>query len=322
MSLEIRLRNLQTNFVYAEFLKLLDEINAHPNISLESQKIIYQILSMVNDRYIVNGELGTLGHMLLENKLLNKEKISPILLFYFFEEQLEKIGLPKVYVTFYGGDYDMAVSVDATDNSLAIDITLNRFNKYEDVDLYNYTLMQDALHEIAHCYQRYCFEHPKDSYEALIGNNYLNDQEFIKKFNKNSSEGNIMIHESLVTELDADNNAMLYMIWIAQENPQYFNSFLCAKKMQIYQERLHFFETVETPYGVFENLLKNCSSLFKSYGMVTSEVEKSMEQIRFRNQQSQIQDREVNSLYYNIFLKSYYEFQDQKLKIKSDLVKK
>lgn len=77
MSTEEKLEQLVESFSYYDFIDLLAEIDLHPNLSGRGQQLLFNIMKMTNDNYLVDGVPSTLGHMLLENKLINKEKITP-----------------------------------------------------------------------------------------------------------------------------------------------------------------------------------------------------------------------------------------------------
>lgn len=88
-----KLKELSSNFSYYEFINILkeldDKIASGELYQIKSEFIYYfkQIINMINDKYIVDGSKGTLGHMLVENALLNKKKLTPTLSLCFFLEQ-------------------------------------------------------------------------------------------------------------------------------------------------------------------------------------------------------------------------------------------
>lgn len=313
MSTEEKLEQLVESFSYYDFIDLLAEIDLHPNLSGRGQQLLFNIMKMTNDNYLVDGVPSTLGHMLLENKLINKEKITPTILFFFFEEQLEKIGVSKIPITFYGGNYDMCHRDYDESAAEEIDVNLNRFNKHQDVDSYNYEVMYSALHEIVHAYQHKCLEFSNDDKENLTAQNYANGEDFIKNFMGNSTESNSVIHDSLVFEIEADNNSMLYMIQIAQKNPEYFNQQLLNKKVESYKERLDYQHNVKSPYSSFEWLISYLEKLLKDSNQLTDEHIKKIDQIRTKNQNCEMIDNDLCSIDYNIFLKQYYTFDGEKL---------
>lgn len=313
MSTEEKLEQLVENFSYYDFIDLLAEIDLHPNLSGRGQQLLFSIMKMTNNNYLVDGVPSTLGHMLLENKLINKEKITPTMVFFFFEEQLEKIGVPKIPITFYGGNYDMCHKVDYESGAEVIDVNLNKFNKYDDVDSYNYEVMYSALHEIVHAYQRKCMEFSNDDKENLTAQNFANAEDFLKSFMGNSTESHIIIHDSYIPEIEADNNSMLYMIQIAQKNPEYFNQQLLNEKVERYKERLDYEHNVKSPYSMFEWLISYVEKLLKDSNQLTDEHIKKIDQIRTKNQNCEMIDNDLCGIDYNIFLKQYYTFDGEKL---------
>ena len=98
----LRIKEMANNFSYHQFIDLIKELDneiVNGNISYLNPEFIHyfkQITSMVNDQYLVDDKPGTLGHMLVENALLNKERLTPTLVMCFILEQKENIGLDNV----------------------------------------------------------------------------------------------------------------------------------------------------------------------------------------------------------------------------------
>lgn len=302
MSIEEQLEKLMNNFSYKEFINLLDKIDKIGELNYVEQQILFSIMKMTNDNYIVDGIPGTLGHMLLEKKLIEKEKITPSLLFFFLEEQLEKIAVKKLPVIFRSfGNYKMSFSVNKNNNAQQVEVVLPKFDNITDVDEYNYELMYCALHEIVHAYQQKCSEFYLNAYEKRVGQDYLIMDDFITNFLNNSTEGNFLIHESFVSEQEADNMALSYMLYIAKQHPEYFNPELIKKLIKEYNMRFES-EYYSYPYDLFDWLLDYTKNYLINCNQLTDLASDKLENLKKRNHENKRLNDENNAQDYNIFL--------------------
>lgn len=223
-----QLKKLTDNFSYNEFIRLLNEIDneiLNGNLQSFDQEFInnfQNIISMEND----NNTLGTLGHNLVENALLNKQKLTPTQMMCFFLEEKRNLGLEKICnnITFQEGYGDMHI------NSYKDLLNINPINldktSSETVDEYNYSIMENLLHEITHIYQGTRPENSESIFDRLVGYDW--DQKTILSRLGQASKG--IVHDSLMTEFMADEQAGIYMLQIAKNHPEYFNEELIANK--------------------------------------------------------------------------------------------
>lgn len=306
MNIEEELKTILNNFSYQNFMILLEQIDNEKNLSYEAQQMLFSIMKMINDNYIVNGQPGTLGHMLLEQKLINKQRISPSLLLFFFEEQLEKIGVQKIPVEFVpSADYKMCFYTENNGNIQKMFVSLSQFDGIKDVDQYNYELMHCALHEIVHAYQKRCSEYYVNDYERRVGQDYQVMDVFIMNFSNNSTGGNILFHESFVSEQEADNISLNYMIYIASSHPEYFNDELVKNALKEYNERLEN-EFYSNPYDQFNWLLDHTKNCLINFNQFTDSAKDKINNLRKRSLENKTLSEATNGINHNIFLGEDY----------------
>ena len=324
MNLEEKLKKLLENFSYKDFIKLLDEIDFNPNISVKAQMLLYKIMSLVNPNYIVNDVPITLGHKLLKTKLINKKKITPSLIFFFYEEQLERLGLYKIPVFFSNGNYDMCHISSSFDNFEQIVVNLNKFDKYNNIDLYNYNIMRSCLHEIVHSYQRNCKINSTNPMENLVARNYANAEKFMINFNHGSTENNILVHDSYLTEIEADNNSILYMLYLVQNNPECFNLELSSNELIKYKKRIDYLYNCQNGYSLFSDLISCVSSLLRNKHLLSDNANNLLKIIAMENEECRKLDLDngINSIDYNIFLNKYCTFSDEKIIVSDEYISK
>lgn len=229
-----KLKNLTSNFSYQEFISLMKEIDSEiingsiKELNPEFVYYFYQIISMVNDNYkIEDGQLGTLGHMLVENALLDKKKITPILAICFYLEQKHDLGFDKIFnkISFYEQDNCSAFINDENDNFNINWKVQDRFG--EDVDRYNYEMMKVILHELTHVYQATRIEDTTSVFDKLTFYDYHQLKNLQHGMNYGSSQ---LMHDSYLSEFMADENAYVYMLNLAERHPEYFNANLIQEK--------------------------------------------------------------------------------------------
>ncbi len=128
-----RIKELMKNFSYYDFISLLKELDKeiiNGDIYHINPEFVYyfgQIISMVNDKYIVDGKNGTLEHMLIKNAFLNKEKLTSTLAMCFFLEQKANLGLDSIcnefkFTSLQRGTHIMITHYHDTNHA---DITIN-----------------------------------------------------------------------------------------------------------------------------------------------------------------------------------------------------
>ena len=159
----LKFKKLVESFDYYEFISLLKDIDSKVlsgKISEFNDEFLYYfefLMELENDSYVVDGKFGTLGHYLIENALLSKEKLSPTLVMYFFLEQKKRADLEKFcnFVTFtYSKDAHMAIFSEEEGLPTYYMMNVSYYSKIKDADTYNYQVMHDVLHEITHIYQQ------------------------------------------------------------------------------------------------------------------------------------------------------------------------
>lgn len=340
----ISLKELTNNFSYHQFINLLKEIDneiINGNISSLKPEFIYyfnQIICMVNDNYIIDDKPGTLGHMLVENALLNKERLTPTLALCFLLEQKEKLGLDRIcntinFLHIKGNNYRMAVTNYHDRGEPDISINWSHYSKpKENTDEYNYDIMFDILHELTHVYQLTRTEQSENPFDKLAYYDFKKDGILI---DNGGNTSNIFFHQALLSEFMADEQAHVFLIHLSQKHPEYFNPDLIQKKQIQYQNRKN------GTYGNFganprEAFLELISDIRKTYEENKNEeslafIKTMLEEIEILDKRSQplIEQLQMQGIsekgwdsYYSLYLKSLYQFDGEKIIFNNELQNK
>lgn len=326
------LKELLVNFSYKKFVDLLKEIDkklANSSEVFGEEFLFYfnQLINLVNDNYIVDGEPGTLGHKLVEDALLNKEKLTPSLLLCFFLEQKNRIGLEDYCnevvfgITRHMADVDFRMAVVHLNDIERSYMCINRNNRvYKslegDVDKYNYRMLWDILHELTHVYQLSKSKDKGTAFERLARYDYeiggiLNDN--------NANPANPMFHESLVCEFMANEQARVYLLNIAQKYPKYFNFELIQNEREsyfnarngmfngkfdefMYDVRFRF-ETLISDMKEFNQGDSKAMEILDRIDLLRKEAQPLIEELKRDGISERMEDN-----YYSIFLESLYHF--------------
>ena len=324
------LKEITNNFSYHRFIDFLKEIDSEilngNSLHLTPEFIYYfkQIISMVNDRYIVDNRPGTLGHMLVENALLNKERLSPMLSVCFFLEQKANLDLDavcnEINFSHLNEKYYRMMITDNHDNSnSSISINWTHYSKpKETADKYNYDMMFDILHELTHVYQLTRTEQTENPFDKLTYYDYQKDSILIRN---GGNSGNMFFHQSLLSEFMADEQAYAFMLQLIQNHPEYFNNDLIENKQNEYQERKNgmYGDYGANPREAFSELILDIKKTYEKYPNEPSVafIKPMLEEIEILNQKSQPLIIQLQSQgfsekawdrYYSIFLKSLYKF--------------
>lgn len=331
------LKELLINFSYQRFLELLKEIDSkiNENNGVFGEEFLFyfnQIINFVNDDYIVDNEVGTLGHMLVEKALLNKEKLTPSLILCFFLEQKSKLGLDEICnevvfgITRHMANDNYRMSIvrlnDINSSYLSINFKNKHYKNYEkDIDTYNYVLMSDILHELTHVYQLSKSKTEGSTFERLARYDYeicgiLN--------NHNPCPSNTIFHASLVCEFMANEQARVYLLNIAEKHPEYFNLKLIEKERADYASarlglnngkvdeylrdvRVRFNQLI-SDMRVFNANNREAMKILEEIDVLMRESLPLVDELKRDGISERIEDD-----YYNIFLKSLYHFDGEKI---------
>lgn len=341
----LRIKEIANNFSYHQFIDLIKELDneiINGNISTLNPEFIHyfkQITSMVNDRYIVDGKTGTLGHMLVENSLLNKERLTPTLATCFILEQKENIGLDNVcnvinFSYLNNDNYRMMITDYHNTGESTFSINLGHYSRKpkENADEYNYDMMFDILHELTHVYQLTRSEQSDNPFDKLAYYDYQKDSILIKNGGNN---GNIFFHQALLSEFMADEQAHVFMLQLAQNHPEYFNDTLIQKKVSSYQCRKNgtYGDYGANPREAFNGLIADIRKTYEEYPNEPSVafIKPMLEEIERLNQKSQplIAQMQMQGIsekgwdsYYSIYLESLYQFDGEKIVIANELQNK
>ena len=324
------LKELLINFSYERFVNLLKEIDIKliDSGTVFGEEFLFyfnQLINFTNDDYIIDGKSCTLGHKLVEDTLLNKKKITPSILLCFYLEQKNKIGLENFCnevvfgVTRHMASTNFRMAVVKINNINQSYMCINHNNSFykrleENIDEYNYQVLNDILHELTHVYQLSRSKNKGNIFDRLARYDYdiggiLNDN--------NVNCVNPMFHESLVCEFMAQEQARVYLLKIALDHPEYFNSNLTKKERENYSKiRLGIHEGTfnEYLYDVrvrFDVLLSDIkkynqekvTEVLDKIDILRKESQPLIEQLKREGISERMEDN-----YYSIFLKSLYHF--------------
>lgn len=331
------LKKLLVNFSYKRFIDLLKEIDnktVDRGAVFGEEFLFYfdQLIRLVNEDYIVDGEAGALGHKLVEDALLNKEKLTPSLLLCFYLEQKRKIGLADLCnevvfgITRHMADIDFRMAIvkinDTNHSYMCINHNNSTYKRLEkDVDEYNYQMLKDILHELTHVYQLSKSRDKGNAFERLARYDY--DIGGIL-YDNNANPANPMFHESLVCEFMAHEQAQVYLLRMALKNPEYFNPELIKREKESYaKSRLGIYD------GKVDEFLRDVRVRFdtlisdmKEYNRGNSKAMEILNRIDILRKDSQplieelkregISER-IEDNYYSIFLQSLYHYDGEKI---------
>lgn len=312
------LKEMATNFSYYEFIEILKEIDneiVNGNIESIGPEFIYyfnQIMGLVNEQYIVDGKPGTLGHMLIENALINKQRISPTLMMYFYIEQKDKLGLNNTYNNIKFTDRNEVSTMGVTiGNPLTLKLNLDYLKKTDDVDSYNYEIMEGLLHEITHVYQ---YNVSKDTDNLFAKLTYYDIESYLAIFKHLSETERNIIYSSVLSEFMANEQSKSYMLNIAENHPEYFNQQLIEKKkIQYIKERRssprqQFTESLGFLRFLYRDKTELIQPFFDKLEQISVESRKIEEELR-----TQGISEDINYNYFNIFMNTLYKFDGEKL---------
>ncbi len=330
-----KLKDMSIDFSYYQFLELLQQIDkdvVDGTLNYFDSECIYyfkQIISMVNDQYIVDNKPGTLGHMLIENTLIKKERLTPTLSMCFFLEQKENLGLGSVcneiiFNNLNNNCYHMMIAHDHNNGRSNLSINWGYYSKSKlNVDEYNYDVMFAILHELSHVYQLTRTEQTDNLFDKLICYDYQKDSILIKNGGDN---GNIFFHQSLLTEFMADEQAYVFMLQLSRNHPEYFNDELIQKNQILYQNRKIgvYGDYGANPREAFNGLISGIRKTYEEYPNEPSVsfIRPMLEEIEILDKKSrplieQLQKQRISEKgwdnYYNIYLKSLYKFDGQNI---------
>ena len=335
------LKDIVNNFSYSHFIDFLKEVDVeilNGNISdLEPVFINYfsQVISLVNNQYIADDKPSTLGHMLVENALLNKERLSPMLLVCFFLEQKANLDLDTICNEIHFSHlnencYRMMITNNYDNGNVNISINWTHYSKQkETVDECNYDIMFDILHELTHVYQLTRTEQTENIFDKLTYYDYQKDCILIKNGGNNE---NVFFHQALLSEFMADEQAYVFMLQLAKKHPEYFNTDLIQNKQNEYQKRKNgtYGEYGANPREAFAGLISDIRKMYEDYPNERSVafIKPMLEEIEILNQKSKpliiqlqlqgISEKAWDSSY-SIYLKSLYQFDGKDIVMANDL---
>lgn len=323
----LRIKEIANNFSYHHFISFLKELDNEimngniKEIGPEFLNYFNQIMGLVNDQYIVDNKLGTLGHMLVENTLVSKQRISPTLMMYFYLEQKNNLGLNNTYNNIKFTDNKevdtMGVSIGTP---FTLKLNLDYLKKDDEVDNYNYEIMEGLLHEIIHIYQ---YSIPKNTENLFDKLTYYDIECYLAIFKYLSDTERNIIYSSILSEFMANEQARTYMLKIAENHPEYFNEELIGqKRIQYIKERKsaprqQFSETLGVLRFMYRDKMHEIQPFFDSLGHILTESRKIEEQLKIQGF-----SEDINYNYYNIFSNDFYQFDGKKIIINNDLQNK
>lgn len=335
-----RLKELLNQFSFSEFKTLLNELDTEiiqGNIISFNKEFIYyfeQIMGFVNDQYIVDGKNQTLGNMLMTNALINKAKLTPTLIMSFFLEQKRNLNLEnicnRISINHYNSYYRMMITNEHDNENCSLGINWEYYKKFKDnPDEFNFAIMQDILHELTHVYQLSRTEQMDNLFDKLTYYDFQKDTILI---NNGGAITNPLFHQALLSEFMADEQAMVYMLTLSKNHPEYFNEDLIQKKEEAYKSRKNSsdFDYGSNPRKAFSSLI---SDIERAYGNNTnthpirvmlnqiSEIEKKSQPIKAALELQGISEKATDS-YFNIYLKSLYQFDGQNIVLNGETQEK
>ena len=333
-----KLKEFSANFSYYQFIELLKEIDTdilNGNVGYFDGEFIHyfkQIINLVNDNYIVEGKPGSLGHMLVENALLKKERLTPTLAMCFILEQKKNIGLDDVcneiiFSHLKSDDYRMMITDYHNTGHSNLSINIGQYSREpkENADEYNYDMMTDILHELIHVYQLTRTEQSESLFDRLTYYDYQTDGILIRNGGNN---GNPLFHQALLSEFMADEQANVFMLQLAKKYPEYFNDELIHKKQLSYQNKKNgtYGDYGTNPRKVFAKLISDIQLIGRREPSLTF-IKSMLDEIEVLSKKKQPIIEELESqgfsekgtdMYYNVFLNSFYRFNGKEIIISEE----
>lgn len=326
-----RLKELLKQFSFSEFKSLLNELDTEilkGNISHFSEEFLYyfeQIMAFVNDQYVVDGKHQTLGNMLMTDALVHKERLTPTLIMSFFLEQKRNLNLGnfcnEMDINHYGNSYRMMIADKHDNDTCSLEINWGFYKAFaDDPDKFNFEMMHDILHELTHVYQLTRTEQTDNLFDQLTYYDYQKDSILI---NSGGDMSNSFFHQALLSEFMADEQAIVYMLSLAKKHPEYFNEDFIQKKREEYQMEKNTpgFDFGSNPRKAFASLLSDIKRMVENYPN-THPMKAALSQIEEIEKKSQpliaalelqgISEKATDS-YFNIYLKSLYQFDGQNI---------
>ena len=275
--------------------------------------------------------------MLIENALLEKKKITPTLAICFFLEHKSELGLDDTcnYITFYPEE-NCPMYINDEKGQFNINLKIqDRFG--EDVDRYNYEIMQIILHEVTHIYQYTRTEETENIFDKLVFYDYQQLKNLQQGMDYSSS---LLMHNSYMSEFMADEEALVFMLKLADRHPEYFNEELIQSKLNEYRARksgghgiygdnprLAEVNLINESKDMIDELKNDYDNYVRAMGVehVTwlintnekmfakaEEINKKRIPLIEQLQMQGISEKGYDS-YYNIYLKSLYKFDGQNI---------
>lgn len=332
----LKLKELINNFSYQELINLLKSIDNDiitgkiSNINEEFLYLFNYIMNYTNDSVLLDETPITLGNVLINGSLINKEKLSPTLILYFFLNQKNKIGLErhcnKISFSTSEKPYHMQLTTLHTDNSFSLEINWNHYIKETNQEQFNYKIMHDILHETTHIYQGTRLVETTDLFEKLTYYDNKITTIILQKILKGgTNSGNAVVHASLPTEFMADEQADIYMLQIAKTHPEYFSHELYKKNLEQYKQSKDTSFT-SNPRQSLNELLEYFKdqyrriSVLQEMNPIFEEIDsiKNLETSIIEELKKQDISEEQGYYYYNIFLDSIYRFDGNRIIMQKD----
>lgn len=325
-----KLENLLNNFSYQELNNLLKELDTDilegkiHEVDSKFLRLFEQVMNLADDKNV------TFGHTLVENSLVNKKKLTPTLMMYYYLEQKGKIGLESSYnkVLFSRSDGFKMAAQKGEDIGELIEINLNAYERITDIDEFNYEIMHDLIHETTHVYQDTRSEFSEDLFERLVYYDKKCMDITTNGILGGTNGGNAIVHESFVSEFMADEQADSYMLRISREHPEYFNSTLIKNRMDYYQNKragkgMEFYANPRAMFAETIGYLKDTYRRIIGKGSLEA-IQPVLDEIEIIKQKSkpiieQLKSQGISENpsdnYYNIFLDCMYHFDGQEIVI-------
>lgn len=336
------LKRLNKNFSYQDFINLLNKIDIdflNGNFTVVNNEFLYyfnNLMDLVNDKFMVDGKHITLGNMLIENKMLNKEIITPTLLMYLYCDKKRSIGLEdyaNVIKINHNNSSSIGITQSDSGDRLYLEIDIN-FIKQDNmaVDEYNYKLIQAIMHEIVHVYQATRKEDSDNLFDRIT---YYDNQisAIIIKELFRGSNGDFYFHEHQLTENTAEETAQVYMLQTYGTRPDLFNQELLDYKKELYMIRKNEV-TYQYPRKSQDYILQVILDMFKSLNPNNKQIMEKVENIlkkinAIKEKQKPLLEKlkkqgiseDFDDSYYNIYLKSYYQFDGKNIVIQNETEK-
>lgn len=322
-----KLKELNLNFLYDDFIKLIKEIDEYivekgGNFPESFLINLFSIMEMVNDNIKNNNQHITLGQYLIGEKLKKQERITPILLMYWYLKQKNNIGLDNWAneITFCslsaGGK--MATLTDNNNGCEKLAINWSAIEKIKDNGEFNYNSLEYIVHELTHMWLDTRKEDSDDLFERLAY--YYNQMSLIVigNFFGGTNAGNPLMHDCLLNEFMAYEQSKVYMIHFAINNPDCFKSDIIEKKQTLYSKGKILQNPPRENFAFLLNFIKNIYErnsqdeyFAEHYSKILALQDKVAPIIE------ELETKKISELpgdhYWNIFFKDFYFLKTGKL---------